>query len=139
MAVGQHDVVRFDIPVNNILFVGVGQSIHHIPEDPNSFCNWEFTLHSQLRSQRPPFFIGHDIVKEAIGFPRIEEWKNVWVVKARSDFDLLKKALFAKCGGQLGAEDLHCDLAVMFEVLGKVDRGHPARSDFSLDAVATGQ
>ena len=38
----------------------------------------------------------------------------------------------ARGGGQV-----HRDLAVVLQVLGQIDRGHPARTEFPLDPVAT--
>jgi len=58
------------------------------------------------------------------------------VVKACGDLYFLKEALFPKGGGQFGSEHFYRDLSVVLEVLGEVDGGHPARTDFSLDAVA---
>ena len=39
-------------------------------------------------------------------------------------------------GGELGPEHLDGDLAVVLEVVGEVDRGHAARAELALDAVA---
>jgi len=41
--------------------------------------------------------------------------------------------------GELGAEDLQRDLAVMLEVVGQIHRGHAPDPDFALDAVAPAQ
>jgi hypothetical protein len=42
----------------------------------------------------------------------------------------------AEHGGQLGAEHLEGDVAVVLEVVGEGDRGHPARAELPLDRVA---
>ena len=42
-------------------------------------------------------------------------------------------------GGELGAQDLERDRAVVPEVVGEVDRGHAAASELALEAVAVGQ
>jgi len=51
MAMGQHDVVRLYIPVDDTLFVGVGQGIHHVPQYPHGLCNREFAFSPQLLPQ----------------------------------------------------------------------------------------
>ncbi len=52
--------------------------------------------------------------------------------------DLDYKAIGAEHGSELGLEDLHRDLAIVPEVLGEVDRGHPARAKLTLDSVPVG-
>jgi hypothetical protein len=39
-------------------------------------------------------------------------------------------------GGELGAEDLDGDFAVVLQVLREVHRGHPALAELALDGVA---
>ena len=53
--------------------------------------------------------------------------------------DLAQESLGADHGGELGAQHLDRDLAVVLEVVGEVDRGHAARAELALDAVAVGQ
>jgi hypothetical protein len=60
-------------------------------------------------------------------------------VEAGGGLDLLDEALGAKHGGQLRLEDLEGDLAVVPEVLGQVDGGHPTLAELAIDAVAVGQ
>ncbi len=52
--------------------------------------------------------------------------------------DLGEEPLGADHRGQLGPEDLDGDLALVPEVVGEVDRGHAARPELALDAVAVG-
>ena len=42
-------------------------------------------------------------------------------------------------GGELGAEDLDGDLAVVLEVVREVDRGHAALAELALEPIAVGQ
>ena len=50
--------------------------------------------------------------------------------------DLLNESLGAEDGGEFGAEDLYCHLAMVFQILGEIDRRHAARTELVLDAVA---
>ena len=61
------------------------------------------------------------------------------MLELRGGGDLLHEAVGAQDGGQLGLEDLDGHLAVVLEVLGQVDRGHPALAQLPLDAVAVRQ
>ncbi len=49
--------------------------------------------------------------------------------------DLLDEPLSAQHGCQLGPQHLHGHLAVVFQVLGEIDRCHPAGADFALEGV----
>src|SRR2546428_14123420 len=55
------------------------------------------------------------------------------------DLDLGEEPLGAEHRGQLGLEDLDRDLAVVFQVLREIPRGHPASPELALDAVAVGE
>ena len=61
------------------------------------------------------------------------------VLEVRRCFDLAQEPVSADHGGQLGAQDLHRDSAVVPQVLGQVDGSHTALAQLPLDAVAVGQ
>ena len=61
------------------------------------------------------------------------------MLEVGGDLHFAEETLGAEGGGQVGPEDLDCDLAVVFEVLGQVDRGHPARAEFPLDPVSASE
>ncbi len=54
------------------------------------------------------------------------------------DPDLLEEPL-AEGGGQLRVEHLERDRAIVAEVVGAIDRRHPAPAERALDAVAVGE
>ena len=58
------------------------------------------------------------------------------VVEAGGDPDLVEEPLGTEHGGQLGPQHLERDLAVVLEILGEIDRGHPALTQLALDPVA---
>ena len=61
------------------------------------------------------------------------------MVQARRDRDLAEEAFAGERPGEVGVKDLDGDVAVVLEVAGEVDRGHPARPELALDPVAAGQ
>jgi len=61
------------------------------------------------------------------------------MLEVGGDLDLAEKPLLAERGGQFGAQDFYRDLAVVLQVLGKVDGGHPAGTELALDGVAVGK
>jgi hypothetical protein len=50
--------------------------------------------------------------------------------------DLVQEPLGADQGRELRPQHLDGDLAVVLEIVGQVDRGHPARTQLALDPVA---
>jgi hypothetical protein len=63
----------------------------------------------------------------------------VGVIEAGTDPDFLQEAIGAKHRGQLGPKHLECDVTVVLQVPGQIDRGHPTGAELALDAVADGQ
>ena len=70
---------------------------------------------------------------------RVEQWEDVGVLEVRRDVDLVEEAVRAERGAQLRSQDLHGDGAAVGEILGEVDRRHPAPAELALDAVPAGE
>jgi len=64
------------------------------------------------------------------------ERQNVRVGEARRGLDLEKKALRPDRRGQLVAQELDRDRAVVFEVVRQVNGRHTARAELALDPVS---
>ena len=58
------------------------------------------------------------------------------MIESRREVDLGEKSLAPQHGGQLRAEHLEGDVAVVLEVVGQVDRGHAALAELALEPVA---
>ena len=65
--------------------------------------------------------------------------EDVRMVEPRRDPDLAQEPLGAEDGGQVGAQHLERDLAVVLQVAREVDGRHAARADLALDRVALGE
>ena len=57
----------------------------------------------------------------------------------RSTLTILRAWRYCAHGGEFGLELLERDLAVVLEILGKVDGRHATLAEMSLDAVAAGK
>ena len=55
------------------------------------------------------------------------------------DADLAQEPLGAEHRAELGVEHLDRHLAVVPDVVGQVDRGHPAAAELALERIAAGQ
>ena len=99
----------------------------------------ELLLPVELVAERLAADQRQHIVEEAAGHTGVDEREDVRVVEPGGDLDLGQEPFVAEDGAELGAEDLEGDLAVVLEVGGEVDRGHPAGAELALDAVAVFQ
>jgi hypothetical protein len=59
------------------------------------------------------------------------------MVEPGGDLDLAQESVVAQRCGKLGAEHLERHLAVQFQVLGEIDRSHPAAAELALDRVTS--
>jgi hypothetical protein len=61
------------------------------------------------------------------------------VLEIGSRLDFLDEPIGPEHGGEFGTENLHRDRAVVFEIVGKVDRSHATFAQMALDPVAVGE
>ena len=61
------------------------------------------------------------------------------MLRSGGGLDLDHEAVGAEHGHQLRLEDLDGHVAVVLEIVGQVDGGHPTRAELALDAVAVGE
>ena len=61
------------------------------------------------------------------------------MIQARGEPDLAHETLPSERLGQIGVEHFHRDVAVVPDVAREVHRGHAARAELALDAVALGE
>ena len=132
----EHHVVRLDVPVHHPLGVGRGQGVHHLGQDLDGVVDREFALPGQPVAQRFPGDVGHHEPVEPVAFAGIEQGQDMGMLQPGGDLDFPEEPLAAEGGGDLGPEDLHRHLAVMPQVFGQVDRGHPPAAELALDGVA---
>ncbi|CAN5760637.1 hypothetical protein BH23GEM3_BH23GEM3_00480 [soil metagenome] len=61
------------------------------------------------------------------------------MLQARCGLDLLQEAVGAEHSGEFGPQHLQRNLAVVLQILGKIDGGHTAFAESTLDAVSVGE
>jgi hypothetical protein len=57
------------------------------------------------------------------------------MLEARENPYLARKAVGPECGGELRPQDLYRNFSVVLEILRKIDRRHPARTQLTLDRI----
>jgi hypothetical protein len=82
---------------------------------------------------------GITVVQQTVDLARIVQREEVRVSKAGRDLDFAQEPLGAERLGQLRAQDFDRDLAIMLQLVGKDNVGHPTMAQFSVDLVLVGQ
>ena len=138
-AVVEQDVLGLDVAVDHAVPVGVVQRARPPRWRSGRLRDGELLLAVEPVAERFALDERHDVVEEAVGLARVEQRQDVRVLEVGRGLDLGQEALGADHGGQLGPQHLDRDLAVVPQILGQVDRGHPAGPDLVLEPVMTGQ
>src|SRR5436309_9658851 len=121
--------------MDHVMAMSVGQGTRHLPSDLSGVVDGELSLSVESVPQGFSLDVWHDVVEEAVGFPRIVEGQDVWVSESRGDLDFAYEALGAERRGELGPQHLDCDGAMMLEIPAEIHRSHPTATEFVLDCV----
>jgi hypothetical protein len=78
-------------------------------------------------------------VQDAVGFVRIEQRYEKWMVEPGRNRDLAQNALDPEDGREFRMQHLDGDGAREFAIFAEPDRGHPAAAELALDRVTLGQ
>ena len=90
-------------------------------------------------AERLAFHEGHREPQLTGGFSRIVHRQDVGMLQACGEHDLALKPLGAEHRRDLGMEQLERDRAVMLQVVGEIDRRHPAAPQLPVEAVPVSQ
>jgi len=88
---------------------------------------------------RPTPSEGQRVPERPVGFAGVDEGEDVRVIEPLGDSDFVEEAFPAESGGEIRAEGLEGDLAIVPEVVRQVDGGHAALAPLALDCLAAGQ
>lgn len=86
-------------------------------------------------SKRVALDEGQHEEEETVGLARVEEGKNVWVLKLRRGPDLAQKALGTDERGPARPKHLYGNATIVTDIVREVDCRHPTSTDLPLDAV----
>ncbi len=115
------------------------QGIRHFACDLERVVDRQLVLPGEPLPQRVSLDIGHDIVDQAIDLIGVVERQDMGMVKASRDLNLTQEPGGSHLGGQVGAEHLYGDRALVLEVVGQEYLGHAALPQLSLDLVPRGE
>ena len=106
--------------------MGVGQGVADFADDVEGFVNRQLAVSCEPIAKRFSFDVRHDVEQQPRSLTAVEQGQDVRVLERRGGLDLDPKPVGADDGRQLRPQYLERDLAVVLEVAGEVDGGHPA-------------
>ena len=136
VAFGEHDVVRFDIPVHDMVPMRVGQRIQHVAQDAQRLGHRQLALARQFGPERFALDVGHDVVEEIVRGSRGQQRHDVGVLEVGRQLNLALEPVHAHAGAHLGWQDLHHHAPAEGGVLRDEDAAHPSAAQLALDPVA---
>ena len=126
----QHEVVGFDIAVDDAARVRVSEGPRYFADDAAGlrFREWTVTLHMSAHALAVDE--SHLVPNETVTFTHVVNRNDVWVAQAAGKLGLTGKArseVFAV--RQFGWEDLYRDVALQSQIGGAVHDAHATASD----------
>ena len=115
----------------------------HLGGDPERVVERKLPLAVEPGAKGLALHQRHHVIDEPVGSgirgAGVIEREDVGVTERRGGLDLPEEPLGAERRAEFGPEDLDGDGAVVLEIAGEIDRGHPALAEFALDQVAAGE
>ena len=122
----QQHVLRLHVAVHDAVAVRVLERVRHLARELQGDVHGQAPLAREPRAQRLALDEGHDVPQQPARAPRVEQREDVRVLQRRGDADLLEEPLGADGGGELLAQHLDRDAAVVPQVAREVHGGHAA-------------
>ena len=102
LAVGEQDVLRLDVPVDDVVAMGVVQRQGRLPDDADRLVHRELDLAGEPVPQALALDERHGVPELTRGFSRVVHAQDVGVLEPGGELDLPLEALVADRRGQLG-------------------------------------
>ena len=132
----QQQVLGLDVPVNHALVVRVLERLGRLARDPQRLLHRELLLPPQPVAQRLALDVRHGEPEAAGRLARIVDGEDVGMLETGGELDLPLEPVGADGDGELRKQHLQRDGAVVLEVAGEVDGGHPAATELALERIA---
>ena len=116
MGTGEQNVLWFDISMDHVLTVGIGQSLGHLAGDIKRLLDRKLPLPVHPSPQRLALDVRHDIVEQPAGFARVMQRQDIGVLEPGGNLDLAEKTVGTEGVRELGPEGLEGDQTVMPQV-----------------------
>src|SRR5690606_17945864 len=111
------------------------QRTRHRPRDGYALLDRDLPLARDALAQRDAVYERHDVVKHILNRTRVDEAEYVGVGKSGGYGNLREEPIRPKGDRQVRPQHLDRYLPPVAKVVCRVDGGHPARAQLSLDPV----
>lgn len=115
------------------------ERVGYLAGDPERVFQWELLLPNKAGPQALALYVGHGKPEIPVGLTGVVHWKDVRVLEPSRDPDLPEEAIRAERRGELVAQDLQGDEAVVPEVASEVNRCHAPAAQLALDHITVPQ
>ncbi len=139
VAILQQDVLGLDVAVHDAVAMGVVERVRYLLRDLRGVLHRQPLRLLQPLAQRLPFHDRHHVIEEPAGLTRIEQRHDVRMIEPGRQVDLAHEPIGTELQGQLRAEHLDGDPAVVSYVVREVDGGHATLAELELDRIAAGE
>ena len=139
VALAEQDVLGLDVAVDDPGPVGIVQRVGHLAHDPECQIHRQGALPVEPIAERFAVDERHHVEQDAGGRAGIMQRQDMRMLQVGGGLDLAQETFRADRGGDLLAQHLDGDLAIVLQIVGQVDGGHATRAELALDAVAVAQ
>ena len=130
-----HDVGRFDVPVDDALLVSLPEAPGHLDGDPEGLARIHGTGLDPVL-QALSFDIRHGDKGLSVGLVDLEDGADIGMIQSRGGPGLAYKTLLGlRIAGQLRRQKLQGDGSAQADILGLIDHSHAALADLFQDLV----
>ena len=135
----QHDVLRLDVAMDDVVFVRVRERFGHFAGDLECIVDGQLRLTVQPVAEGFAFDVRHHVVQHPARVAGIVDREDVGMLEAGGELDLAQEPLAAEGHRDLGAQRLQRDESLVSRVARQVDQRHPATAQLPIDHVVLGQ
>src|SRR2546422_9321775 len=98
----EENVLRLNVPVHDVVTVGVAQRIGHFACDLQRVLERQLPLPIQSTPQRFALYERHHVIEESAGLAGVVQGQDMGMVEAGRDLDLAEKTLRPERGREGG-------------------------------------
>ena len=139
VSAGKQNVLGLDVPVHDTALVRVGECAGNFAPNAHRLLHGQAVVGAEPLPHRVAFDVWHHVKELVVRLPRIVDGENVWMLKARGELDLAKKALSTERVRELRVQHLDCDEALVPNVVRQVHRRCAPTTNLTLQDIASGE
>ena len=139
VALGEQDILRFDVAMHHAAAMGVIQGFRRLARDAERVLDRQLLFAVEAVAQTLALHERHREPQLPSGFAGVEDGEDVGVLEPGGQHDLAVEPLLAEGRREFGVEHLQGDTAVVLQIAGEVDRRHPPAAELAIDRVAVGK